>query len=53
MMVLGNMCFRQRTEVLIGLGFIAAGAAVYWLILRPRAPAGGTRLQPVEAPPAA
>jgi basic amino acid/polyamine antiporter, APA family len=34
MLVLGNMFVNQRTEALVGVGFIAVGAAVYGLFLR-------------------
>jgi APA family basic amino acid/polyamine antiporter len=31
-MILGSMFFRQQTEALVGVGFIALGVAVYYLI---------------------
>lgn len=37
--VLANMFFQQRTESLIGLGFIALGASVYFLLARRPKPA--------------
>jgi hypothetical protein len=43
--ILGNMFVNQRTEALIGVGFIALGTAVYYLVFRgvehvPLLPAG-------------
>jgi len=32
--ILGNMFFNERTEVAVGVGFIALGIVVYWLFLR-------------------
>ncbi|HZT78733.1 MAG TPA: APC family permease, partial [Gemmataceae bacterium] len=43
-LVLGNMFLNQRAEALVGVGFIALGAAVYGLVFRGR-PAGA-RLPP-------
>jgi amino acid transporter len=42
-MILTNMFFNQRTEALIGVGFIAVGALVYWLWGRTTVEGTGTR----------